>query len=65
VVVMVGDEVTVKRLRKKGSSLFLEAANAAYALIPLTRQSPSPRILGTVVGLYRGLGSRRVPGGSR
>ena len=65
VVVLLGDEVTVKRLRKKGTALFLEAANAAYAPIPLTRQSPSPRILGTVVGLYRGLGRTRVPGGSR
>ena len=65
VVVLLGDEVTVKRLRKKGTALFLEAANAAYAPIPLTRQSPSPRILGIVVGLYRGLGRTHVPGGVR
>jgi repressor LexA len=65
VVVLLGDEVTVKRLRKKGTALFLEAANAAYAPIPLTRQSPSPRILGIVVGLYRGLGRTHVPGGIR
>ena len=65
VVVLLRDEVTVKRLRKKGAALFLEADNAAYAPLPLTRQSPSPRILGIVVGLYRGLGRTRVPGGSR
>lgn len=59
VVVLLGEEVTVKRLRKKDKGLFLEAANAAYAPIPLTLHSPSPRILGTVVGLYRGLGRAR------
>jgi len=53
VVVLLGEEVTVKRLQKQGKSFFLEAANAAYAPIPLTFQSPSPRILGTVVGMYR------------
>ncbi|MBI3798346.1 MAG: transcriptional repressor LexA [Deltaproteobacteria bacterium] len=53
VVVLLGEEVTVKRLQQKGTSFFLEAANAAYAPIPLTSQSPSPRILGTVVGVYR------------
>jgi repressor LexA len=53
VVVLLGEEATVKRLGKEGQRLFLEAANAAYAPIPLTRQSPSPRILGTVVGVYQ------------
>jgi repressor LexA len=53
VVVLLGEEATVKRLRKEGQRLFLEAANAAYAPIPLTRQSPAPHILGTVVGVYR------------
>jgi repressor LexA len=53
VVVLLGEEATVKRLQKKGKSLFLEAANAAYPPIPLTRQSPSPRILGMVVGVYQ------------
>jgi repressor LexA len=53
VVVLLGEEATVKRLQKKGKSFFLEAANTAYAPIPLTYQSPSPRILGTVVGVYR------------
>ena len=36
VVALLGEEVTVKRLRKKGGALFLEAANAAYEPIPLT-----------------------------
>jgi repressor LexA len=53
VVVLLGDAVTVKRLRKKGSALFLEAANPVYAPIHLTKSSPPPRIVGTVVGLYR------------
>ena len=55
VVVLLGDEVTVKRLREKGSALLLEAANPAYTPIPLTGSSPPPQILGTVVGLYRHL----------
>jgi len=53
VVALLGDEVTVKRLRQKGATLLLEAANPAYSPIPLTGSSPPPRILGTVVGLYR------------
>lgn len=53
VVVLLGEEATVKRLRKHGQRLFLEAANAAYTPIPLTRHSPTARILGTVVGVYR------------
>jgi repressor LexA len=53
VVVLLGDEATVKRLRKDGQRLFLEAANAAYASIPLTHPSPAARILGTVVGVYQ------------
>jgi repressor LexA len=53
VVVLLREEATVKRLRQEGQRLLLEAANAAYAPIPLTRQSPSPRILGTVVGVYQ------------
>src|SRR5499433_540164 len=49
VVVLLDEEVTVKRLRKDGQRLFLEAANATYAPIPLTRHFPTARILGTVV----------------
>ena len=59
VVALLGDEVTVKRLRKKGSALLLEAANPAYTPIRLTGSSPTPRILGTVVGLYRNLNKIR------
>jgi repressor LexA len=53
VVALLGEEATVKRLQKKGKLLSLEAANAAYAPIPLTAQSPAPQILGVVVGVYR------------
>ncbi len=60
VVALLGEEVTVKRLRKDGKSLFLEAANAAYAPIPLTQQTPSPRILGVVVGVYHDRRRRRL-----
>lgn len=59
VVALLGEEVTVKRLRKKGSALFLEAANPAYEPIPLTGTSPAPRILGVVVGQYRALRQKR------
>lgn len=59
VVALLGDEVTVKRLRKKGSALFLEAANPAYTPIPLTGSFPAPQILGTVVGLYRNFSKAR------
>lgn len=59
VVALLGEEVTVKRLRKRGQGLFLEAANAAYTPIPLTKQSSSSSILGVVVGLYRKLGRPR------
>ena len=59
IVALLGEEVTVKRLRRKGSALFLEAANAAYEPIPLTGVSPLPRILGIVVGQYRALRQKR------
>ena len=59
VVALLGEEVTVKRLRKQGATLLLEAANAAYSPIPLSPQSSSSRILGVVVGLYRKLGRAR------
>jgi repressor LexA len=59
VVVLLGEEATVKRLRKEGKNLFLEAANPTYAPIPLTSQPSSPRILGTVVGVYRDRRQRR------
>jgi repressor LexA len=59
VVALLGDEATVKILRQRGRRLMLEAANPAYApidLTDLTRQASASRILGRVVGLYRGLG---------
>jgi len=59
IVALLGEEATVKRLRQEGQRLFLEAANAAYAPIPLTRQSSSLRILGTVVGVYQDRRRRR------
>ncbi len=53
VVVLLGDEATVKYLRRRGRQLLLEAANPAYRPIPLRGHVPPPRILGRVVGLYR------------
>jgi len=53
VVVLLGDEATVKFLRQHGHEFILEAANPAYAPIPLTSQVLPQRILGRVVGLYR------------
>jgi repressor LexA len=53
VVALLGEDVTVKQLAKKGRALVLEAANVAYPPIPLTQHAPMPRILGKVVGLYR------------
>jgi repressor LexA len=55
VVALLGEEATVKFLRKQGARLVLEAANPAYAPIELTARVPPPRILGRVVGLYRDL----------
>ncbi|MEW6296830.1 MAG: transcriptional repressor LexA [Thermodesulfobacteriota bacterium] len=59
VVALLGEEVTVKRLRKRGKVLFLEAANAAYTPIPLARDSATQHILGRVVGLYRSFNTPR------
>jgi repressor LexA len=53
VIALLGEEATVKRLRKKGKAFFLEAANPAYAPIPLTRSVASPRLVGKMIGLYR------------
>jgi repressor LexA len=55
VVALIGDEATVKCLRRRGRQWLLEPANAAYAPIPLTEQAPPVRIQGKVVGLYRPL----------
>jgi len=59
VIALLGEEVTVKRLRRKGKALFLEAANAAYPPVSLLRHSSTPRILGRVVGLYRNLNDKQ------
>ena len=62
VVARLGEEVTVKRLKKKGQVLFLEAANPAYDPIPLTQSAQSassPRIVGIVIGLYRDFEKKR------
>lgn len=64
VVALLGEEATVKLLRKKGRAFFLEAANPAYTPLLLTRSAPAPRILGKVVGLYRGLNMKRLGGRS-
>jgi repressor LexA len=55
VIALLGEDATVKRLRKRGRLLVLEAANPAYAPIPLTQSTPPPRILGKVVGVYHPL----------
>src|SRR5262245_36858447 len=48
VIALLGEEVTVKRLQRKGKALFLEAANPAYPPIALLRHPATPRILGKV-----------------
>jgi repressor LexA len=58
VIALLGEDVTVKRLRRKGKALFLEAANVAYPPIALLRHPTPPRILGRVVGLYRNLNKK-------
>jgi repressor LexA len=55
VVALLGDETTVKILRRGEHHFVLEAANPAYAPIELV-DYPPPRILGRVMGLYRRLG---------
>lgn len=53
VVALLGEEATVKYLRRRGRQWILEAANPAYAPIPLQREVPEARIAGKVIGLYR------------
>ncbi len=57
VIALLGEDATVKRLRKRGKAFVLEAANPAYAPIPLTQTTAPPRILGKVVGVYHPLAS--------
>jgi len=53
VVALLGDEATVKVLRRRRKEVFLEAANPAYPDIPLGDRGHGIKILGRVVGLYR------------
>lgn len=53
VVVLLGDEATVKVFRKRRREIFLEAANPAYPPIRLSGEVPESKILGKVVGVYR------------
>lgn len=52
-VVRVEDEVTVKRLRRRGHRLTLEPANAAYAPIEVDLRRQSAVIEGVAVGVIR------------
>jgi repressor LexA len=49
VVALLGEEATVKRLRRQGSEPWLVAENPAYPPIP----AREARVLGRVVGVYR------------
>lgn len=53
VVALLGDEATVKFFRKRRKEAFLEAAHPAYPPIRLSVQTPEPKILGKVIGVYR------------
>lgn len=57
VVAMVEGETTLKRLRKQGDGMTLEAENPRYRPIELREESAS--IQGVVVGLFRSYGGRR------
>ncbi|BDI28758.1 LexA repressor [Capsulimonas corticalis] len=49
----IGEEATVKRFRRHGNRIELQAQNPNYAPIPL-RKSDNAAIIGKVVGLLRG-----------
>jgi repressor LexA len=53
VVALIGDEATIKRLRRLRDRVELRPENPAYAPIIVTPESPPLRILGRVVGVYR------------
>jgi SOS-response transcriptional repressor LexA len=55
VTALLGEDATVKRLRKRGKALMLKAANPAYAPISLAHTTPPPQTLGNVVGVYHPL----------
>jgi repressor LexA len=55
VVALIGDEATVKRFFRKRGGIVLQPENPAYEPIEVTPDSPTLRILGRVVGVYREL----------
>lgn len=55
VVAVVDGEATVKRLRRQGDRVLLEAANPSYPALVVPPDAPSFRIAGKVVGVYRKL----------
>jgi repressor LexA len=55
VVAVVDGEATVKRIRRGGGGIRLEPANPVYAPVDVPNGSPSFRIAGKVVGVFRKL----------
>jgi repressor LexA len=55
VVAVVDGEATVKRIRRSSGGIRLEPANPAYAPVDVPNGSPSFRIAGKVVGVFRKL----------
>jgi repressor LexA len=55
VVAVVAGDATVKRLRRRGDAVVLEASNPAYPPIAVPADAASFRIAGKVVGVYRKL----------
>ena len=53
VVARIGDDVTVKRFRKTGSTVELISENPDFEPIRINRESDNFRIEGLVVGLLR------------
>ncbi len=55
VVALVGDEATVKRLRRWPDAVVLEPANPRFEPLVYRQGDPEPRIIGRVVGVLRKL----------
>src|SRR3990172_1825904 len=55
VAAVVDGEATVKRIRRRNGGIRLEPANPAYAPLDVPNESPSFRIAGKVVGVFRKL----------
>jgi repressor LexA len=53
VVAVVAGDATIKRFRRRGDGVVLEASNPAYPSIPVPADTPSFRVAGKVVGVYR------------